>query len=708
MPSVAIYPYITYETRQLSNTFHPSVTITNLTEQMYNVITHTACGTKSMNKPYLVIVESPGKIKKLKAILGGDYEIIASMGHVVDLPPKSFGINLSTMQPDYVVLKNDIAKRIRGEAKKSYKVVYLASDPDREGEAISYHIAGLVKRANSKAVMQRVTFDAITPSAVKAAFKQPRALDNHLVAAQETRRLLDRMVGFPASRFLWQFVQGKGLSAGRVQSVALRLVVERDQAITTFVPEEYWTITGLFKAEHGEFTAKLSQWQGKKPTLKNQKDAEAVLMALKPAPFHIKSVTPKQRQQKPPVPFITSSLQQAASSHLKMSPDTTMKLAQQLYEGGHITYMRTDSPAISPEGEAMAKATIRRLYGENYLGSTRYTAKGNSQESHECIRPTDTEVSPQDLRLTLGKEGERAANLYELIYKRFLASQMANAIFNEVLVTIAGGAAIFSAKGSRLAFDGFLRVYGYTEERETVKRADEEDEDETPTNKQLPPLTPNEPVKPLKLTPQQHFTKPPASYTEALLIKALEQNGVGRPSTYAQTVATIKQRGYVDILNRKLTATPLGQEVHQVLSTKLPGLFETAFTAQMETKLDEIADGKQNGRDYLQGFWTQVSPLFGQKVIEATLAQVASSTPTAKGDNPAPKRVRRTKSATSTRKATASTPIPISSEYGACPKCGKTLVKRKGPRGEFLGCSGFPKCRFTSPITNIDPTNARK
>src|SRR5690349_1826775 len=227
-----------------------------------------------MNKSYLVIVESPGKIKKLKTILGAEYEIIASMGHVVDLPPKSFGIDLTTMQPDYVVLKGDVAKRIRGEAKKPYKTIYLASDPDREGEAISYHVASLVKRANSKAVMQRVTFDAITPSAVKAAFDQPRALDNRLVAAQETRRLLDRMVGFPASRFLWQFVHGKGLSAGRVQSVALRLVVERDQAIATFVPEEYWTITALFKVQGGEFTAKLTQWQGKKPVLKNQADAE--------------------------------------------------------------------------------------------------------------------------------------------------------------------------------------------------------------------------------------------------------------------------------------------------------------------------------------------------------------------------------------------------------------------------------------------------
>jgi DNA topoisomerase-1 len=644
-----------------------------------------------MSKSYLVIVESPGKIKKLKTILGADYDIIASMGHVVDLPPTSFGINLETMQPDYVVMKGDVAKRIREAAAKSYKTIYLSSDPDREGEAISYHVARLVKRANPRAVMQRVTFDAITPSAVKAAFASPRQIDNRLVAAQESRRLLDRMVGFPASRFLWQFVQGKGLSAGRVQSVALRLVVERDHAIAVFVPEEYWTITGLFKAAGGEFTAKLSQWQGKKPVLKNQADAESVLAALKGVAFQIREVTPKQRQQKPPAPFITSSLQQSASSHLKLSPDGAMKLAQQLYEGGYITYMRTDSPAVSPEGERMAKATIEKLYGKQYVGNSKYGAKGSAQEAHECIRPTDTEVSPADVRLALGKDG-RAGDLYELIYRRFLASQMANAIYNEVHVKVAGGQAIFSAKGSQLAFDGFLRAYNFTEDKEQVKREDEADADDEPVNKQLPPLKTGESVQALKLTPQQHFTKPPTPYTEALLIKALENNGVGRPSTYAQTVATLKQRGYVDVMSRKLAATALGREVHQVLSSKLSGLFEVEFTAQMETALDNIAAGKQNGRDYLHNFWSQVSPLFGQQVIAATLAQTAS-----------PKRATRR---TTTRRTTAkpkSTTIPISSEYGVCPKCGKPLVKRNGKNGEFLGCSSFPKCRHTQNIPKPQP-----
>jgi DNA topoisomerase I len=647
----------------------------------------------SMPKSYLVIVESPGKIKKLKAILGADYEIVASMGHVVDLPPTSFGINIETMQPDYVVLKGDVAKRIREEAKKGYKTIYLSSDPDREGEAISYHIAGLVKRAHPQAVMQRVTFDAITPSAVKTAFANPRQIDNRLVAAQESRRLLDRMVGFPASRFLWQFVQGKGLSAGRVQSVALRLVVERDHAIAIFVPEEYWTITGLFKATGGEFSARLSQWQGKKPALKNQADADAVLTALKGAAFQIQEVTPKQRQQKPPSPFITSSLQQAASSHLKSPPDMTMKLAQRLYEDGYITYMRTDSPAVSPDGERMAKATIEKLYGAKYIGSTKYGAKGSAQEAHECIRPTDTEVSPAAVRLALVKDSGRAGDLYELIYQRFLASQMANAIYNEVHVKVAGGQAIFSAKGSQLAFDGFLRAYNYTEEKEQVKREDDSDGDDEPVNKQLPPLKAGEPVQALKLLPQQHFTKPPAPYTEALLVKALENNGVGRPSTYAQTVATLKQRGYVDVRHRKVASTALGKEVHHVLSSKLPGLFEVEFTAQMETTLDNIAAGKQNGRDYLLNFWSKVSPLFGERVITATLTQTV-----------APKRTsRRTTTRRANPKTKAAASAPIISEYGVCPRCGKPLVKRRGKNGEFLGCSSFPKCRHTQNLPKPQP-----
>ena len=282
-----------------------------------------------------------------------------------------------------------------------------------------------------------------------------------MVAAQETRRLLDRLVGFPASRFLWQFVSGKGLSAGRVQSVALRLVVERDDAIRSFVPQEYWTITGLFRAEAGEFTAQLTRWKGKKPDLKTRADAEAVVAALRGTPFQIGSVQPKQRIQKPPAPFTTSTLQQAASSHLHISPDETMRQAQMLYEAGLITYMRTDSPAVSPEGQAMAKETIRTQYGEKYLGSNQYKAKGSAQEAHECIRPTDTQHTTDAVRAEMAAKSKRAADVYDLIYRRFLASQMASAIYDEVHVTVVSADAVFSAKGSRLAFDGFLRVYNF-------------------------------------------------------------------------------------------------------------------------------------------------------------------------------------------------------------------------------------------------------
>lgn len=643
-----------------------------------------------MAKQYLVIVESPGKIKKLKSILGADYEIIASMGHVMDLPPKAFGIDLEKMQGDYIVLKADVAKRLRSEAQKPYRIIYLASDPDREGEAISHHVGTLLKRANPKVTLQRVSFDAITPSAVQAAFQQPREVDEKLVAAQDARRLLDRLVGFPASRFLWQFVDGKGLSAGRVQSVALRLVVEREEAIRTFVPQEYWTITAVFKAEHGEFTAKLTRWKGKKPALRNRLDAEAVILALQGANFRIGTVQPKQRIQKPPAPFTTSTLQQAASSHLKMSPDETMRHAQTLYEAGYITYMRTDSPAVSAEGQQMAKQTIRSLFGEKYVGNAQYKAKGSAQEAHECIRPTDTQTPVEVVRSALGPKGGRAAEVYNLIYRRFLASQMAAAVYDEVHVTVAGGDAVFSAKGSRLVFDGFLRMYNFAEEKENKpENADEDaqDENEIP-NKQLPALTVGEAVRALKITPHQHFTKPPSAYSEALLVKALEQEGVGRPSTYAQTVATLKKRGYVSIQSRKLAPTALGKEVHQVLSSKLPGLFEVPFTAQMEAALDEIAAGRQEGKTFLKAFWSQVSPLFGETVLEAVVITQ---------DRSKSGRSSTARKQGSPRKKKAST-AALNPELGVCPQCSKPLVKRIGKHGEFIGCSGFPKCRFTKNL----------
>lgn len=635
-----------------------------------------------MSKSYLVIVESPGKIKKLKSILGNDYQVIASMGHVVDLPPKEFGIDLAKMQGRYVTLKSDIAKRLKVEAAKPYDVIYLASDPDREGEAISHHIANLLKKAKTKAQLQRVSFDAITPSAVQTAFNNPRSIDDNLVAAQDARRLLDRLVGFPASRYLWGHVSGMGLSAGRVQSAALRLVVERDTEIQKFVPEEYWTITGLFKAKEGEFSAKLSKWKGKKPALKAKADADAILDALKDEAFKIASVKPKQRQQKPPAPFVTSSLQQAASSHLRMSPDSAMLLAQKLYEVGLITYHRTDSPAVSPEGIQMAKQTILHYFDERYLGNHRYGAKGNAQEAHECIRPTDTDTNPEKIQQALSTNDARAVELYGLIWKRFLASQMANSVYNEVHVNVIGGDALFSAKGSQLAFDGFLRVYNLDEERETTKR---EDDDDTPNNKQLPTLTLGEPVDVLKLTPKQHFTKPPTPYSEALLIKALEKHGVGRPSTFAQTVKTLKKRKYVKSQKRRLHPTDLGKDVFVVLDSKLTGLFELAFTAEMEAKLDAIAEGKQDSTAYLQKFWDDVSPLFGEDVITKTVSSKSKGKKSRKSSKPHKPR-------------TAKKNTPVKDAVGICPKCGKPLVKRNGKRGEFIGCSGFPKCRHTQNV----------
>ena len=618
-----------------------------------------------MAKRYLVIVESPGKIKKLKSILGPDYQVIASMGHITDLPPRSFGIDLDTMQPEYVVLKQDIAKKVRIEATKDYQVIYLASDPDREGEAISHHIADLIRKANPKVTLQRVTFDAITPSAVRAAFANPRGVDADLVAAQEARRLLDRLVGFPGSRFLWGQVDGKGLSAGRVQSVALRLVVERDREIETFVPREYWTITGRFRAEAGSFEAMLSKWRGKKPDLPTREAADAVIAALDGTAFAVTKVQPKQRKRKPPPPFTTSTMQQSASSHHKRSPDQTMRDAQILYENGYITYHRTDSPTVSPEGADLARRKILELYGKQYLGSSRYGAKGNAQEAHECIRPTDGDVYSDAVREALPDKHRHAADLYRLIFRRFIASQMPPAVYDEVHVDVSGGEAVFSAKGSRLAFDGFLRVYNLDEERE-------QDDNEKTT--QLPPLTQGEPMTPEVFTPQQHFTQPPYRYSEATLIKALERVGVGRPSTFASMVGTLKRRKYATLKRRKLISTALGREVNDVLITQLAGLFEVGFTAEMETALDEIAVGKRDSTTYLKTVWDDIAPRFGETVVHKTVTA---------------------KPTTRTRKKRTRKPVNPADIVGTCPKCGKPLVERNGKRGTFVGCTGYPSCRHT-------------
>ena len=616
-----------------------------------------------MSNPYLVIVESPGKLKRLKHILGNRYNVMASMGHVTDLPRKSFGINVMTMQPDYEVVKADVAKRLRAEAKKPYHTIYLAADPDREGEAIAHHVAEMLHKAKTKAKLVRVSFDAITPSAVKAAFASPRQIDTHLVDAQEARRTLDRLVGYPASRYLWEHVEGKGLSAGRVQSAALRLVTDSETAIRTFVPEAYWSIMGTFRAEGGTFTAKLTRWQGKKPHLKSQADAEAILTALRDVSFHIEAVMPKQRQQKPPAPFTTSTLQQTASSHLKLSPDATMKLAQTLYENGRITYMRTDSSAVSPEGTAMAHATITVEYSVDYIGKYRYGAKGNAQEAHECIRPTDTATPPDAVRLELGADSAQVADLYALIYRRFMASQMASAVYHDVHVTVVGSDGVFTTKGSRLLFDGFRRVYDLDDEKEAANG-----EDDSVTGA-LPPLTTGEVVTAEALTPKEHWTKPPARFSEAMLVRSLEQHGVGRPSTYATTLATLKKRGYVVLEKRKLTVTSLGEQVDRVLADRLPSLFTVDFTAEMESALDEIAAGKRDGCTYLIDFWAKAAPQFGSAVVHATLNAGQSR----------------------------SVPV-VDKSLGVCPKCNKPLVRRSGKHGAFIGCSGFPKCRHTQAM----------
>ena len=430
-------------------------------------------------------------------------------------------------------------------------------------------------------------------------------------------------------------------------------------------PRSYWSITGTFRAAEGPFDAQLTRWQGQEPTLTTPDEAAAVVAALRDTAFGLQHVTPKKRARKPPPPFTTSTLQQAASSHLKLAPDATMRLAQTLYEAGLITYLRTDSPAVAPEGVTMAHATITAAYGPDYVGQHTYGATGNAQQGHECIRPTDTATTPDGARLALGTDKQQAADLYALIYDRFLASQMARAVYLQVTASVVGGEAVLTARGSRRVFDGFERVYDWREESEAH-------EADTP-QRELPPLTAGASVRAETFTPKQHWTRPPARYSEATLVRALERHGVGRPSTYAATLTTLTKRGYVHLKRRQLMPTSLGESVVGVLTSRLPALFAVDFTAGMEAALDEIAAGTRSGRAYLSAVWTTAAPQFGDSIVQATLN--AGRTPKKR---PAP---------------------DIDPALGSCPTCGHPLVTRHGKYGDFIGCSAFPHCRYTRKHT---------
>lgn len=632
----------------------------------------------------LVIVESPAKAKTLGKILGSDFKVKASIGHIKDLPQKELGVDVDNgFTPEYVVIpgKEKIIKELKAES-KSAKAIYLATDPDREGEAIAYHISEEIvgkKKTNDKAIY-RVTFHEITERAVKEAIKNPSQIDINKVDAQQARRVLDRLVGYKLSPYLWKKVR-RGLSAGRVQSVAVRLVVDREREIESFVSEEYWTLDGMFVPvevdEQRPFKASLYKYKGKllvdreaegqdRFLIRNEETANEVRDALIAQSYVLNAVEKKVRRRLPSPPFITSTLQQEASIKLKFPAKKTMLIAQQLYEGlelgqegsvGLITYMRTDSYRIAPEAEQWARDFIKSRFGKDYVPEAipRYRSKDTAQDAHEAIRPTYRDKTPEKVKPFLTKD---QYNLYKLIWNRFIASQMAPAIYDQTTFIIRPtgddlAETEFRSTGSILRFPGFLALY---------KDAKEEDPEEE-SDSLLPDLSEGSPLKVLEIEKNQHFTQPPPRYTEATLVKALEDKGIGRPSTYATIISTIQDRKYVVKEEGRFKPTELGVVVNDLLVDKFPELIDLQFTAKMEEELDEIEQAKLKWVDVIQEFYSR---------FESDLRLAFS-------DNG---RVR---------------PQDIPTEE-TCERCGKPMVIRWGRNGRFYACTGYPECKNTRPL----------
>ena len=549
---------------------------------------------------YLVIVESPAKVKTIKKFLGSNYEVMASNGHVRDLPKSQLGIDVENdYEPKYITIrgKGDILAGLRKAAKKAEKV-YLATDPDREGEAISWHLANALKLDEKK--MRRITFNEITKTAVKASLKQARDIDMNLVDAQQARRILDRMVGYRISPLLWAKVK-RGLSAGRVQSVALRIIGDREEEINAFIPEEYWSLDAEFsiKGEKKPLVAKFYGKKGQKIEIHSREELNEILKELEAVPYEIAEVKKSERNKKPPLPFTTSTLQQEASKVLNFSTQKTMRLAQQLYEGidikgngtvGIITYLRTDSTRISEEAEAAAQEYITSQYGEEYvrIHEKKDDAKKKIQDAHEAIRPTDITRTPASLKESLSRDQFR---LYQLIWKRFAASCMQPAKYETTSVKIRGGEYYFTTAASKLKFDGFMAVYVQDEEEKNVNSFLVKGIDEnTELNFQ-------------GFHEQQHFTQPPAHYTEATLVKTLEELGIGRPSTYAPTISTIIARRYVAKENKNLYLTEIGEVVNHIMKQSSPSIVDVNFTANMESLLDGVAEGKVRWKTIIENFY---------------------------------------------------------------------------------------------------------
>ncbi len=606
----------------------------------------------------LVIVESPAKVKTIKKFLGPNYEVLASQGHVRDLPKSQLGFDAEHgYEPKYITIrgKGEILAKLRKEAKKADKI-YLATDPDREGEAISWHLSQALNLDGKK--VYRITFNEITKNAVKESLKHAREIDMNLVNAQQARRMLDRMVGYRISPILWAKVK-RGLSAGRVQSVALRLIADREEEINAFVPEEYWTLDADFLAEGGKkpLQAHFYGTKSKKMALKSKEEVDKVLAGLEGVSYQISEVKKGERVKKAPLPFTTSTLQQEASKALNFSTQKTMSVAQQLYEGidikgngtvGVITYLRTDSTRVSEEAEKAAKSYISSVYGENYASKGQGSrASGKKiQDAHEAIRPTDLARTPAALKDSLTREQFR---LYQLIWKRFAASQMADAVYETSSVKIDGGEYRFTMSASRVSFDGFLSVYVQEDEKEGDSRI-------------LKGLSTETALTLKEFESKQHFTQPPAHYTEAALVKTLEELGIGRPSTYAPTITTIIARRYVVKENKNLYLTELGEVVNHMMKQAFPSIVETDFTANMEGLLDRVEEGTVDWKTVVENFYPDL-----EAAVEAAEKELQE--------------------------------VKVEDEVTdvVCEQCGRHMVIKYGPHGRFLACPGFPECRNTKP-----------
>lgn len=660
----------------------------------------------------LVIVESPAKAKTIGKYLGRAYKVRATIGHVRDLPQKKMGIDIENgFEPDYVTIpgKEKTVAELKSAAKNS-REIFLATDPDREGEAIAWHVAQQIKRKNG-APVRRVLFHEITRDAVHAAIANAGEIDERKVDAQQARRVLDRLVGYKASPVLWKTVK-KGISAGRVQTVALRLLVEREREIRAFKAVEYWTVEALLEKDKQQFTAKLHQVDGKKPVINNEADAKEILSALKSRKtFLVTEVKRRERRKNPAAPFTTSTLQQDAAKKMSFGSKRTMRLAQDLYEGidigaegavGLITYMRTDSTRVASSAADQARDYLKMMYGQQYLpDAPRLYVDGkakNAQDAHECVRPTDPTRRPEHIRKYLKEDQYR---LYELVWQRFMASQMSPAVFDTTTVDFDLGRFLFRATGSVVKFDGYQRLYKESREAEEGKALEEE--------QGLPVVEKGENIPVRSITPSQHFTEPPPRYSEASLVKELERLGIGRPSTYASIVSTLVDRRYAQLEQRRFFPTPLGEQVERVMVKSFPDVFNVQFTSHMEGDLDKIEEGNINWRVMLKDFYGPFAEAVKGADIEALIGEAHDLSSLATERCPDcggklvprggffgpflacenhPKECKYTRPLRGDRK-------PAQPTDEICHECGAPMVIRQGRSGEFLGCSKFPKCRGT-------------